>query len=96
VILVANDRIRSGVSNSLETDITLLLLWLLPVTEAATHVSPLMLRSSIGGIISESLYHVKWCPLLSNKLCSHSLYFIWFLYDRKLRLKSLNRLFRVI
>jgi hypothetical protein len=34
-ILVANDWIQSGVSNSLETDITLLVLQLLPVTETA-------------------------------------------------------------
>jgi hypothetical protein len=34
-ILVAKDWIQSGVSNSLKTDITLLLLQLLPVTETA-------------------------------------------------------------
>jgi hypothetical protein len=56
-ILVANVQIRCGVSNSLETyDITLLLLlWLLPVREAATHVSALLLWSCTGGIISETL-----------------------------------------
>jgi hypothetical protein len=92
-ILVANDRIRSGVSNSLGTDITLLLLlWLLQVTEAATRVSSLLLWSCIGGIRSETLYHVKGCVSLSDTLCSPSLLLrliaLW-----QEEAQSLNRLF---
>jgi hypothetical protein len=98
---VTNDQIWSGVSNSLETDITLLLLllllWLLPVTEAATHVSSLLLQSCIGGISSETLYHVKWCPSLSDKLCSHSLVFhLISLWQEEAQAQSLNCLFHLI
>jgi hypothetical protein len=28
-------------------------------------------------------YHVKWCPFFSDKLCSHSIYFIWFLWQEE-------------
>jgi hypothetical protein len=91
-------RMRSGASNSLETNNStlLVLLWLLAVTEAATSVSSLLLPSSIHGIISET-YHVKRCPSLSDKLCSHILIFhLISLWQEEAQAQSLNHLFHVI